>query len=400
MSKDLFKINELGFITYISPEAITNGVLHIPKHYQGEEIVGIKSFAVPDEVKDLLTKLSFTGDVVIENQAFKNCFKLESVSFAGKTDIGKHGFANNTSLSMINFNSKGKETNIGEVAFMGCGIKNLTLQGNTNVESYAFSETPVKKIHLSGPDIKLGDKSFSDCKDLLLIQSEENCSTVLENNVFSGCVNLEQFDKTETIKEMGYGAFANCKSFHGDEDHGFIVMGKADDGALENTSIEALVYKSAQSIPRNFIRNNDALRGVFIYGEIPTIKSGAFENCKNNEVVFMPSSVQYIGNNAFYGNDSIHTVNVLSKLEIAVKQISTTSKFFNKQGVIELPQGVELGSDAIPFEYQKAKSKSSMIKLNLNKVSFEVKDIAAEQIRDKYASRLSSPQEPVEAFSR
>jgi hypothetical protein len=399
----LFKVNELGFITCVSPEAITNGVLYIPKHYKGDEVVGIKNFALSNETKSLITRIIFNGDIVIENQAFRNCFKLEEISFSGKADIGRLGFADNSSLSVINFNSKGKETVIGNNSFANCNIKELTLPENTITGDSSFISNPIKNLYLTGSNIELGDKSFANCIDLEFVHSTEDCQTTLREKVFEGCNNLKEYENTETIIDLGYSAFANCKSFYGDENHGFIVTGKSEESALENTSIESLVYKSAQSVPRNFIKNNEALRGVFIYGEIATIKSGAFENCKNNEVMFMPASVQYIGNNALAHNDSIHTVNVLSKVEIFLKQQLPISKMLNKKGTIELPSGIELGINAVPFEYKQSKSKQSEIKINLNNVSFKVKKeteeqirakIRAEQVEDRYSSCLS--QIPVE----
>lgn len=383
-NKDLLKINKDGFITHISPNAIDNGVLHIPKHYKGQDIKGIKGIAISDEIKRLLKRVSFDGNITVETRAFEGCPNLSFVSFSGSADVHKLGFANNPNLLVVVFNSKGETNFLADGSFSNCGIKELEIQENTETDIGAFANNPIIKIYLHGSNIVCGDNTFSDCRELTSIFCEENCNVVYKNGVFANCHNLEEHENTHTIAAMGSRVFADCSKFHGDADKTFVVTGKVDTAALEGTAIENLIYKTSQNIPKNFIRNNEKLTTVSVYGNVSAIKSSAFENCKNNSEIHLPSSLKHIENNAFFKNENIHTVNVLTKLGMFIKQYSSMPELLNKQGIIELPRGVELGENAFPLQYNTPTLKNSSIKINFDNVSFDIKDVTLENLRNQY----------------
>ena len=96
----------------------------------------------------------------IGEEAFKDCMTLEYINFLNATDIGKRVFDNCVSLQEINISNLER---IQSSAFNGCtSLKNISLQGN------------IKSI---------GEKVFSDCKNLeyLYINSETVPDIVLNS---------------------------------------------------------------------------------------------------------------------------------------------------------------------------------------------------------------------------
>ena len=101
--------------------------------------------------------------------------------------IGKEAFKNTTSLSSVNL-SNTAVTVIGESAFQGSGLDNVTLGGVKKIEGSAFNGAKaLVNIDLSGVT-HIGAYAFEDCAALLGI--DLTSLRTLGGNAFEGCTAL------------------------------------------------------------------------------------------------------------------------------------------------------------------------------------------------------------------
>ncbi len=113
------------------------------------------------------------------------------------------------------------------------------------------------------------------------------------NNAFSGNVNIKSVTLPDTLTEIGYGAFNNCKNLTGTLTlpASLISFSGAsyNAGAFEGTAITELIVKDGSG----------ALK----------FKQYTFRNCTSLVKVTLPGRVTVIGDDAFSGCASLTTVN-------------------------------------------------------------------------------------------
>ena len=147
----------------------------------------VGSVEIPLEVNGFLV-------IGIEEQAFKGCSMLESVtfpcsedfythdSFASMFEIGDYAFNYCTSLKSIDI--PGHVSSIGRGAFCGC--------------------SSLKSV--SVPDCYIGPFAFYDCKSLEKINPTDSIS----EGIFSGCESLKVFPVSSKTVEIEEDAFEHC----------------------------------------------------------------------------------------------------------------------------------------------------------------------------------------------
>lgn len=116
--------------------------------------------------------------------------KLDLRHASGLKVIGKEAFKNTTSLSSVNLTNTAV-TVIGESAFQGSGLDNVTLGGGVKkIEGSAFnSAAALVTIDLSGVT-DIGAYAFEDCAKLLKI--DLTSLRTLGDNAFEGCTALSE----------------------------------------------------------------------------------------------------------------------------------------------------------------------------------------------------------------
>ena len=128
----------------------------------------------------------------IENEAFKGCTELTSITFPkGVKKIGEEAFAGCTGLVSVAI-PKSVNT-IDKGAFAGCtALVSLTM------------EKGLKKI---------GENAFEGCNNLADFVLPEGL-TRIGNYAFKGCskITVLTFPKTLSLKTTGYGIFSGCTS--------------------------------------------------------------------------------------------------------------------------------------------------------------------------------------------
>ena len=189
--------------------------------------------------------------VGIGNNAFKEFELLEEVVLADSIiSIGDSAFYGCIKLEELTIPAK--VDNIGGSAFNGC----------KKLYKVDFKDRETKQ------KLKIGGSAFRNCSNLHSINLEKSNVSTIDMYAFCNCTSLEQIIMPDTLYKAGAAAFRNCKSLN---------------EVRLSDNLEALEYGFA---------NLD----------------GFFEGCTSLEKIEIPSGLQRIESEAFYGCDSLTEV--------------------------------------------------------------------------------------------
>ena len=229
-----------------------------------------------------LQEVSFPDNITyIDPTAFSGCTLLKSVNLGnGIEAIESSMFEGFTSLTSVTIGTSVKV--IGEKAFAGTGLTNVTIPDNVIViESSAFSpdvnadQTSSLKTVVIGNGVKLIDaKAFLNC-DLLESVTLGTSVETIGDSAFSGCDKLTSIEMPNSVAIIGNSAFANSGL----------------------TSIE--VGNNVKYIGNSAFNGCSQATTVSIPNSVTTIGHNAFESCTKLESVDLGSGVKTIGSDAF-----------------------------------------------------------------------------------------------------
>ncbi len=214
-------------VNYISTSATTASVYDLPDDYD-------KNISIPATVGDgygcyyLVTGVSsraFSGckslktvslpsDVeYIGNDAFYDCWDLQSVSFGSSSSlksIERFAFYHCYDLETISIPNS--VTNIGEKAFYGCnGLKSVTLSNSLSSISTGLFYGCSNLTNITIPESvkSIGSSAFYECTNLSSIVIPDSITTI-RSNAFYGCSSLNGIIIPNSVQEIGNNAFFNC----------------------------------------------------------------------------------------------------------------------------------------------------------------------------------------------
>ena len=238
-----------------------------------QDCTSLKSLNLPANV-------SYLGDIV-----FLNCGGEEGLSLTLNslpTYIESH--------YGINYYSKPNLTGVSSI-ILNDYIKDIKVEGNAT-QGY-FEGSSIKSITLPKNTATIFDNSFKDCKELVKVDqklADDNTYklTYICSGAFQGCNSLKEFSFNNGIKIIDDNAFEACM--------------------LENLTIPTTVEKIGNSA----FKNNSKLTEIALNEGLKSIGAEAFSGdskatikvLKDGEVVegiVRPSTVTYIGNDAFKG---------------------------------------------------------------------------------------------------
>lgn len=180
----------------------------------------------------------------IPSSAFNNCYRLEKVNAAGIEHIDYSAFYNCYKLADIDIS---KATYIGSSAFNHCSMFVPTVLSDAlqTLGSNAFAGTAITEIVVP------------------------QTITALENNVFSGCQQLQKVTLPLTLRTIGSNTFENCTALS-----------------------ELVVPESVTSIGNYAFSGCKALSSITLPETLTKIGSYAFYNCSALTELTIPSSVE------------------------------------------------------------------------------------------------------------
>lgn len=260
--------------TYTIPSSVTQ-----ISAYAFYNCTKLKSVSIPSGVTN------------ISSYAFYNCTKLNSINIpSGVTKLPSYVFLGCRSLSSVAVN--GNLTEIGDGAFEACtSLHEFVIQNTvTSIGEWAFFGCGIQSVTIPASVTRIGTYAFSSCRSL------ENITVVPSNSVYKSIdgvlynkaatvlISYPCFKKNtaftilDSVTSIGDGAFYSCGYLQ------TITYGtglkSVGDSAFQNcVSLETIQY------PENCVLEH--------------IGSYAFEYCYGLTNVVIPSSVTYIGENAY-----------------------------------------------------------------------------------------------------
>ena len=243
--------------------------------------------------------------VSIGERSFVDASSLRELDLrhaSGLKVIGKEAFKNTTSLSSVDL-SNTAVTVIGESAFQGSGLDNVTLGGGVKkIEGSAFKgAAALVNIDLSGVT-DIGAYAFEDCAKLLKI--DLTSLRTLGDNAFEGCTALSEIVTPDTGDFYGGkgGVLVAYSEVVAVSDTATDIVIPAGVTAIAAYAFEGKDQVVTLSVAADFTLDLVALAERFPLLETITVESGnpnylsntgALYNAAGTELLFVP--VKYHG---------------------------------------------------------------------------------------------------------
>ena len=229
-----------------------------------------------------------TGVANLEDNAFRDCTTLESISMPGITgSIGEEAFEGCTALQSISLPEVTGD--IGNYTFNGCtALQNVSLPRVTgSIGDYAFKGcTALQSVSLPGVTGSIGNYAFKGCTALQSVSLPGVIGNI-GSEAFNGCKSLQSVNLPEVTGNIGDGAFQGCT-------------------ALQDISLP----KIKRDIEYHAFYGCTALESISLPEAAGNIQYNAFYGCTALESINMPKAAGSIGSNAFWGCTALKSISL------------------------------------------------------------------------------------------
>ena len=322
----------------------------------------------------VFTSVSFPAEVsVIEMGAFKNCYKLKTMSFDvaygnGIERIEQEAFAGCSGMKTVKYfgsqqmwdkvdiNANNYGLTIAEITFSQEQADNTPSDPTAPApdDQLEFTKLPDGTYSITAKNIgdvpeqltlpstyngkkvtKIGVNAFADCTNLKAITIPNSIKTI-EDAAFVNCTNLENVSISDGVTTIGVNAFAGCES-------------------LKNITVPG----SVATIDDSAFASCTNLENVSISDGVTTIGNASFAHCTSLQSITIPKSVNNMGSSAFGGCtalSSIVTKNDLTDWSSDTFNGCTNLKdlYFIQGGAATYP-GSMFPSNAVSYFYKETK---------------------------------------------
>ena len=305
-NNNLFLIDEKAFSSCKNLANITipQGVTPLEiRYYTFGDCESLETIVLPDTMysisleaffncKSLKTIVIPGGLTSISQKTFENCESLTNVTISDSiTWIHERAFYNCASLSTITFGENSELKRIGENAFYGCAFQSIDLPDSViDISAYAFSNcTKLSNIRIPKGVTTIASRTFFNCNRLTDITIPENV-ILIEDDAFFRCTNLLQ-----TENGVSY--------------------------------VDKWAVDYEEGITEITLREGTVGIACYAFSDVDTLKK-----------VFLPDSVRYINDRAFYLCPELTSVTFgeNSTLERIGSQV-----FNSKLAAIDIPDSVK-----------------------------------------------------------
>lgn len=314
---------------------------------------GIDQIVIPNETETIgpnaftsvpLENITIPDSVTqINNYAFQNCVKLETVQFGnGLEMIGWYAFSGCKAL--LSANLPDTVTTILERAFKNCesmtefhyplkwnrayadnnsiygdngyifeGCKSLKRidvpEGITGIPKHAFhGASYLTDITLPTTLVSIGAYAFSNCEGIANMQFPTGLQMV-GAYAFSDCINLKAANLPDTVTIILERAFKNCKKMT--EFHYPLMWNRAYENSLSIYGDDGYIFEGCESlntieipegvtnIPKYAFNGAKYLVNVTLPSTLISIGEYAFGSCTSITKLYIPTNVTSIAQNAF-----------------------------------------------------------------------------------------------------
>ncbi|MBQ7265348.1 MAG: leucine-rich repeat protein [Firmicutes bacterium] len=291
---------------------------------------------------DIPSEINGIEVTIIDEDAFSNCHHLSNVRLSNSiTEIGNNAFFADSHLENITFSDNLKKigkgsfkycnlklnnlifpdtlTEIGDYAFNGCDIYNIVFSKNLKyIGDHAFDNSVenIQKISIPDKVKSIGVHAFSNCYNCKVIELPADLETIgacaffncenlsslslptnatrIEERAFYGCKNLKELFVPNNINSIGFQAFGWWGG-------SILTITKEYNAKLSWGSINGAKPRKIRfidEIPKSWA-NCYSLEEVEFIGNVQSIPSFSFCDCKNLSTILFTDNLQSIGNSAF-----------------------------------------------------------------------------------------------------
>ncbi len=284
--------------------------------YNANTIPGNAFFNFSSQGKETLNEIKLpSGLTSIGNNAFRDCQMLGNFTLPTSLEsIGLRAFKDCSNFTG-ELTIPESVISIGESAFEESAIQKVIINGQlTEIEKKTFMECQaLENIILPQTLVSIGDSSFFNCIDLQYVLFPNSLRTI-GIRAFKECGMPSQIlDFNDGLLSIGEEAFCNCRFT--DMNSIPASVSSIGKGAFRNLQIdyfsvvsENQFYSSMGGVLYNkdfseIIKFNDSeMSTVFhIPSSVKVIAPYAFENCSYLNLIYIPETVDSIGEGAFYG---------------------------------------------------------------------------------------------------
>ncbi len=207
-------------------------------------------------------------------------------------------------------------------------LKEIVLPQTVNfISEGAFENcTALEKVNIPGSIQTLPERLFAGCAGLRTFRIPAGIVKI-GKSVFEGCTGMTEITIAKSLREIGDAAFRNMPSMQNFRVEAETNWCFTEDGVLYCKMGNSLFYLVSYPSGRteesyrikegtvsicNYAFGNARLSSIEIDGNIDTIGSGAFENCKNlSKVVLTGTDTQiYIGEYAFASCSNLRAIQI------------------------------------------------------------------------------------------
>ncbi len=265
-----------------------------------------------------------TDAITLPPYLFYGCDSLRNVSFSEPSSLRKietWAFVGCDSLKQIDLPASLES--IGDYAFWGCNIENVTIPESVrSMGSACFALNKIADLHVNfnavncstlgvGPfhylqsnlvEIKFGDKVKSIPQHLCYSAeklTEIKLPAYLESigdYAFGGCIGLTTVELPQSLTNIGLGAFCNCVGLAAVKfPKSLISIGGAAFSGCIGLKSELTIPQNVESVGMDAFRGCTGLKTVTIESSETLLETYAFSDCTNIKTVNVFSILPPIG---------------------------------------------------------------------------------------------------------
>lgn len=240
--------------------------------------------------------------------AFFGCSSVPNIinadAFAENAEIGEYAFAECTNLR--SFPLPKRMSAVPEGAFMNCAA--LTdIQGKTSaffVNAKAFYNcTALNGFNFDSIHWSIGEYAFYNCSSLTTVDLSKSSVDYIGNYAFANCENIESVITSSTPSStIGNHAFENDGHITNVQIRGkMTTIGKESFSGC--TSLTSVDLSNADSVCEHAFDGCVNLTSVQFDDGLKSIKAWAFANTGLSGAIYLPITLDHIGENAFDQTD-------------------------------------------------------------------------------------------------
>ena len=270
--------------------------IYIPEEIEGKKVTTIGAKAFEDNTT--VTKIWLPDTITkIERRAFMNCSNLKVINIPKSAGtIEAQIFDGCDQLEEFYYyyipSSKYEKNE-----FVIPKAKKIVFGGKT-VYEFKNKDT-VQEIILLDSVTGIPGWAFSGCKSLTNIIIPDSVTSINER-AFRNCTSLTSITIPDSVTYIGSGAFEGCTSLTS-----ITIPGSVENSGNSTSSYDYSMFYESSIIEVVLSEGIERIEGIRIQEVIfaPTILYGPFYNMHTLQKISIPTTVKYIGMQAFHGTN-------------------------------------------------------------------------------------------------